>query len=202
MLKLYFPFQFGETYKISQVFGVNPQIYKRFGLKAHNGIDWATPYKTSICAIANGTVIDVGNEGWRTGYGRYIKIQHEGYQSTYGHLKLYFVQKGDQVKQNNKIGLADNTGFSTGHHLHLTIKETDASGNVLNKTNGYLGAINPLSLLNEPTNPDLISSPWAADDWLWALQNGLVNEKSLPRDHMTTERFIVLLKNYYDKFKK
>lgn len=199
-MQFFFPFEFGKTFRLSQPFGVNPQIYKRFGLKAHNGTDWACPSKTVICAIADGKVIDVGNEGWSKGYGKYVKVQHEGYQSTYAHFKSFFVKIGDSVKQGQMIGWSDNTGFSTGSHLHLTLKETDAQGNILNKNNGYFGAINPLPLLNEVPNPELIPSEWSKPFWEWALKQGIVNEKSLPREPMNTERFIVFLKNYHDKF--
>ena len=39
-----------EKYRISQAFGLNPQIYKRFGMKGHNGIDYACPQGTPVYA--------------------------------------------------------------------------------------------------------------------------------------------------------
>jgi murein DD-endopeptidase MepM/ murein hydrolase activator NlpD len=196
MLKLYFPFEFGKTFPVSQVFGVNSAVYKRFGLKAHNGVDWACPQKTTICAIAGGIVVEVGNEGWSTGYGRYVKIQHEGYQSTYGHLKLYWVKKGDVLNPWQSIGSSDNTGFSTGAHLHLTLKETDAQGNVLNRNNGYIGAINPLPLLNEVPDTNKIPSEWSEESWKWAKEKGIISDKSEPRSNITKEEFTLMLQNY------
>ena len=198
MLKLYLPFEYNKTFRVSQIFGVNPHIYKRFGLEAHNGTDWACPAKTLICAIADGQIIGVGNEGWSTGYGKYIKIQHEGYQSTYGHLKSFLVKIGDQVKQGRGLGLSDNTGFSTGAHLHLTLKETDIQGNVLNRDNGYFGAITSLPLLNMPPNPELIPSSWSKEQWDFWVKNKVLSEQSLPRATMTKEEFAVILRNYDD----
>lgn len=141
-----FPVQKGRYARISQLFGKNPAVYKRFGLSAHNGLDFADVIGTDVLAIGNGIILDVGDED-KDGYGKYIKIQHEGFQSTYGHFSQILLKKGDKVTYGQHIGEMGSTGFSTGPHLHLTLKETDHKGNVLNRNNGYKGAIDPLPFL-------------------------------------------------------
>ena len=64
-------------------------------------------------------------------------------KTIYWHLKSFPVKIGDRVKQGDTIGLADNTGFSSGTHLHLSLKQTNQNGTTVNYDNGYAGAIDP-----------------------------------------------------------
>ena len=116
---------------ITQGFGENALMYKKFGLAGHNGIDfrtrfWDTPLgHMYVVASKNGKVIELGNEG-KNGYGIFIRLEHDldgngNEQTVYGHLKKWYVKQGDYVKQGQRIGLTDNTGFSTGSHLHRRI---------------------------------------------------------------------------------
>src|SRR3972149_3051611 len=45
------------------------------------------------------------------------------FESIYGHFKQALVSLGDVVEAGQLIGLADNTGNSSGAHLHLTLKK-------------------------------------------------------------------------------
>jgi len=139
-----------KTY-ITQRFGENPQIYKRFGLKGHNGIDFRTKYPDTpqgrryIYAVKNGRVLVIKNQG-SSGYGLYIRLAHEGTEQTvYAHLARSYVNVGQVVKQGDKIGLTDNTGFSTAAHLHFGYRP-----NGFNYNNGYRGYVDPLLLLKKP----------------------------------------------------
>src|SRR5260370_31962867 len=60
---------------------------------------------------------------------------------------------GVAVKAGDLLGYADNTGLSTGDHLHFGLKpqaEAEPAGTWINvaQTNGYLGAIDPTPYLN------------------------------------------------------
>ena len=54
---------------------------------------------------------------------------------------------GQQVKQGDLLGHGDNTGWSTGSHLHFGMKLLNANGEVINRNNGYDGAVDPLKYL-------------------------------------------------------
>jgi murein DD-endopeptidase MepM/ murein hydrolase activator NlpD len=120
MIKLNSPFQNKNDFKITQGFGDNPEIYQRFGLPAHNGIDFSCKEGTKITACQSGIIINSENH---PSYGNIVKIKHDdGYFTLYCHLQRNLVIKGENVKQGDIIGLSGNTGFSTGPHLHLGLQ--------------------------------------------------------------------------------
>ncbi|WP_160319557.1 LysM peptidoglycan-binding domain-containing M23 family metallopeptidase [Herpetosiphon geysericola] len=93
----------------------------------HNGIDIANREGTPIYAIRRGTVIEAG---WCRGFGYCVKLQHDDdFTSTYGHMMSQpLVVEGQWVEGGEPIGLMGTTydaaggGYSTGPHLHLTLK--------------------------------------------------------------------------------
>jgi len=109
---------------ITQLFGVDPEFYKRFGFPGHNGIDYAISSGTSVVAAAGGTVAMVAFENG--GYGNYVKLSHvdgsKKYHTYYAHLSSASVSAGQKVKAGTVIGLSDNTGASTGPHLHFGLR--------------------------------------------------------------------------------
>src|SRR5688572_2188244 len=90
----------------------------------NGGIDWGIPTGTSIKAAQVGTVTVVRSDA--TGYGTHVRIEHtEGrvkYTTIYGHLMKANVEVGDVVNAGDVIGKSDNTGNSTGPHLHFEIR--------------------------------------------------------------------------------
>lgn len=62
----------------------------------------------------------------------------------YGHLAKSYVSKGERVLAGQRIGLTDNTGDSTGSHLHF---EYRPAGWEKNTGNGYAGAVDPLPFM-------------------------------------------------------
>ncbi len=104
----------------------------------HQGLDIAPTveaYRTSggdrdlpIIATRDGIVV-LATETI-SGYGKYIKIQHDnGMYSGYGHIKTILVSEGQAVKQGDVIAYMGNEGRSTGKHLHFEIF-TDSSTRV------------------------------------------------------------------------
>ncbi len=90
--------------------------------KMHTGVDWAGPSGTPIYAAGNGVI---EKEGWESGYGKFILIQHNnGYETAYGHMSAFArgVNEGDHVRQGQLIGFMGSTGLSTGSHLHFEIR--------------------------------------------------------------------------------
>jgi murein DD-endopeptidase MepM/ murein hydrolase activator NlpD len=89
--------------------------------KMHRGIDFGAPRGTPIMAAGNG-VVEVA--GWNGGYGRYLRIRHNGrYKTAYGHLSKFRrgIRKGKRVKQGQIVAYVGSTGRSTGPHLHYEI---------------------------------------------------------------------------------
>jgi murein DD-endopeptidase MepM/ murein hydrolase activator NlpD len=133
---------------ITQKFGERPEVYKQFGMKGHNGIDFRTRFIDSplgrryITAAKKGKVIEVGNQG-NGGYGVFIRLQHDGTEQTlYGHLKKAYVIVGEVVGTGERIGLSDNTGFSTGAHLHFSWRKDGWEKNYNNGYKGWVDCIN------------------------------------------------------------
>lgn len=90
--------------------------YKQFGMNGHNGLDFATPSGTRILAPHDGKVIESTLDA--TGYGIYVKIENSIEGSVLAHLREARVGVGDGVKEGDLIGYSDNSGNSTGPHLH------------------------------------------------------------------------------------
>ena len=117
---------------ITQLYGRNPQWYKP--LKGHEGIDLRAARDSVIRAGAAGEVIRVETNSTSGPYGVHVRIKSVHPEGTFKHIYAHFnkalVQVGDEVVAGQQIGLADNTGNSSGSHLHLTLKRegTDAAG--------------------------------------------------------------------------
>ncbi len=86
----------------------------------HSGIDISKRSGTEIMTTADGKVSDMGYTA--ENQGNYVVIDHgKGFKTRYFHLQKNLVEKGDQVKRGQVIGLVGNTGRSTGPHLHYEI---------------------------------------------------------------------------------
>ena len=133
---------FNGSYPTTQAFNDSccRASYAKFGMQGHNGIDYGLPTGTKVVAAHNGTVY-VGNEPG--GYGNYIFITGDGYESVYGHLQKPLVSTGQRVTEGQEIALSNNTGNSSGPHLHFGVRPIGH-----NRNNGFLGYIDPLPLFN------------------------------------------------------
>lgn len=136
-LKIYAKYPEGD---ITQWFGENPQLYARFDLKGHNGVDIVRPHGEMMYAIENGTVVEAKDSP--DGFGRHIRIisdakDEEGrYKEwTYGHCSKLLVKQNDKVTAGQGVALMGNTGFVVsgntpfwknnpyaGTHLHLGLR--------------------------------------------------------------------------------
>lgn len=101
----------------------------------HSGIDLAG-WKCKgwkVFSIGPGRVV---KSGWETGYGYVVIVSHdvEGqqYYSRYAHLlKKDRLKNGTLVKQKDIVGYCNNSGISTGSHLHFEVREGSYSGQTL-----------------------------------------------------------------------
>lgn len=127
-----------ESRTILQRYKANPDVYREFGLRGHEGVDIAAPYESRIFAVAAGAVERVRQDDGQHAYGNAVYIRHsDGYRTAYAHLKQVHVSEGDAVNGGDLIGLADGTGNvfprptsiapHLGSHLHLTLYLDGAS---------------------------------------------------------------------------
>lgn len=160
--ELYFPVKKPDLI-YNQRFGENgTSFYAQLGMKGHNGIDFYALDGFPIYAAHDGEVVFCGEDG-SAGLGVVIRTLEKKqygdgeafFKSIYWHIKrgTFKVKAGQLVKAGDIIAEADNTGMSTGAHLHFGIKpvmqgEADWSWFNLEQNNGFLGAIDPAPYFN------------------------------------------------------
>lgn len=140
---------FDGEYNITQIFGVNPQNYAQFGLKGHNGIDYALPNGTKVLAPHGGKIIEATLDP--AGYGLYIKIENDIEGSVLAHFREFRVGVGDMVNEGQLIAYSDNSGNSTGPHLHWGYYRFPR-----NRQNGYAGFIDQTPYLKDNSQTDAL----------------------------------------------
>jgi len=134
---------------VTQAFGANPQVYRRYGMPGHEGVDLRALTNTNVYACADGEVYEVFTDPKVHAYGIHIRIQHRaGYKTVYAHLARALVRKGEPVRAGQVIGRADSTGNSAGSHLHLSLKRDGATAR--GETNYPKDIIDPTPFLIWP----------------------------------------------------
>ena len=99
----------------------DPVYEEEFG-RRHWGIDIQAYDGEPVYATANGTVLRA-SEDHAYGMGKNIKIcTPTAWCAIYMHLDDWAVSYGEEVSAGQVLGYADNTGFSTGTHLHYQIE--------------------------------------------------------------------------------
>ena len=171
MESLLFPIKEGFDYRITQEYGNNrSNYYAKYNLLGHNGQDIGCATGTPYVAVSDATVLDLKNdvkENDHTSLGNYIRLlvsldrPNAFYEVMYGHCLSILVKQGDKVSRRDTIALGDNTGDSTGPHLHFGVRiierrtpKNGEKGNiyfgvkytVLDYDNGFGGYIDPVTL--------------------------------------------------------
>lgn len=91
----------------------------------HYAIDISAYVGQPVYAADSGVIVSAG---YSSGYGYNILINHKnGYYTRYAHLSSLNVSSGQTVEAGQTIGLAGNTGNSTGPHLHFEIRTNTGS---------------------------------------------------------------------------
>ena len=126
-------------------------LYKIFGLDGHNGWDWGAEHGEEIrwdCLDCDGMVDNLHTDS-SGGLGVSIHTEDADgiIRHLFWHLKGFACKPGQVLSTGDLIGYADNTGKSTGTHLHRGIKKGIKSkyGNVITDpayyNNGFKGAV-------------------------------------------------------------
>lgn len=110
-------------YRISSRFGyrTHPITGRR---SFHDGVDLACSSGTPIHAAANGRVV---HAGWYGPYGIAVIIDHgSGWSTLYGHCSSLACGTGQTVSAGQVVGNVGSTGYSTGPHLHYSVRKYGA----------------------------------------------------------------------------
>jgi murein DD-endopeptidase MepM/ murein hydrolase activator NlpD len=93
---------------------------QEFG-RTHWGVDVQAYHREALYATASATVAWAYHDT-RYGMGKTVKLcTPSGWCAVYMHLDEWVVSTGQDVQRGQLVGYADNTGFSTGTHLHYQI---------------------------------------------------------------------------------
>ena len=101
--------------RITSNYGLRMHPILRYS-RMHRGLDFRASSGTPIVAAADGRV---SRAGWAGGYGRQVRLEHNGGIATsYSHMSRIAVRSGSRVRRGQVIGYVGSTGLSTGPHLH------------------------------------------------------------------------------------
>lgn len=97
-------------------FAVSSGFYRN---NSHDGVDIGVPMRTPVVADGSGLV---SNAGWSgIGYGQWVKILTENFETWTGHMDSVVANVGDMVRKGQLVGYSGNsteTGATTGPHVH------------------------------------------------------------------------------------
>jgi hypothetical protein len=92
----------------------------------HPGTDYPCSTGTTVIAPAAGKVIHAGKYGWGAAYGIQVVgesvVNGRTYRWVTAHMKSVSVRPGETIKRGQRIGVSNNTGRSTGPHVHLEVR--------------------------------------------------------------------------------
>lgn len=123
--------------------------------QGHNGIDFRASIGTPIKAALSGTVQEINQGAVKyCQYGKWVLVKHDnGLTTLYAHLSSISVGKGARVETGQTIGLAGDTGYATGPHLHFTVYVSSAVQFKQYTCNSGAVAYIPIAPLNAYLNP-------------------------------------------------
>jgi murein DD-endopeptidase MepM/ murein hydrolase activator NlpD len=127
-----------------------------FAYDGHTGWDFAMGPPEKVLAAAAGTVLFAGASDDGCGAPALAAIidHGNGYRTLYWHLDSLNVRSGDPVARGAVLGVAGNTGCSTGAHLHLQTQ--------------YLGRdVDPFGWCGNAEDPWAAQPLGSSSRWLW-----------------------------------
>lgn len=139
-------------YKVTEhdKYGIRKKHYVLFKQRQHSGFDITADIGTKVYPISSGIVLCAEFDGTTTegldafndGYGNKVEILNDdGRRVVYGHLREFYVKKGERVTQQTIIGITGCSGGSRVPHLHLEIRKANTEETGLEYT------LNPLDVL-------------------------------------------------------
>lgn len=140
---------FEGIFKITYPYGIADSNYAN---GRHEGIDMGNLANPNVYSICSGAVSYAGWENinnQKQGFGMYVSIKFDvsstGYKKVFlAHLQSISVSVGQNVGPETIVGVMGSTGYSTGPHTHVEIREYDSNNNLIKKLNpaNYMGIPN------------------------------------------------------------
>lgn len=142
---------FEGTFQVTYPYGIKDNAYLS---GVHQGIDMGNPSNSNVYSINTGVVTYAGwenIENKKQGFGLYVTVKFDvtdsGYKKVfYAHLSKVNVVVNQKVSNSTILGVMGSTGFSTGPHLHVEIREYSSNGTLLKIINpaNYMGIQNKI----------------------------------------------------------
>jgi murein DD-endopeptidase MepM/ murein hydrolase activator NlpD len=135
-----------EEVSIVQPFAADPDGYQRFGLRGHNGLDFATEPGELVVAVDDGEVVELRLDP--AGYGVTVKLSHSWGESRYAHGRWLSVPI--EFELGHRVARGDRVFLAAGDHLHfgLRLRRDDGSLDYSN-ANAFGGWDDPLPCLRQ-----------------------------------------------------
>jgi murein DD-endopeptidase MepM/ murein hydrolase activator NlpD len=84
------------------------------------GVDLRAAAGDEVTSTGSGRVVFSGNDG---AYGTTVVVEHaNGLSTRYAHLLSALVHLGDEVEEGQTVGLAGQSGRTTGPHVHYEVR--------------------------------------------------------------------------------
>lgn len=170
--------------------GYNPPIgYRSIYKNAHGALDLRAKRFQPIYSSQDGIVTELVDEEVRglglgiTTTNKFYCIETDSYEHfkvRYWHNYAHKVRMGDEVHIGDLIAWADNTGYSSGDHVHFDLKPVkityNKDGSIKRTTNilqdnGYFGSVDPARYMLDKPATKLQGVKSFKDRLLWALMN-------------------------------
>ena len=103
-----------EIHYLTDCFGT-----RRRGGYTHRGLDFGTTSGSTVLTPWGGKVVWAGENG---PYGNLVVVENHGVQVWFAHNAAPLVRVGDIVQAGDPVAVSDNTGNSTGPHVHFEIR--------------------------------------------------------------------------------
>lgn len=142
--------QSGPACNYNSSYPCDQSLYAYMGWGPHKGIDIPLETGTEIYASADGKVVRL-SDSVSQGIGVILRHSEINLETVYWHNKENLVYLGQSVKKGDLIALSDNTGLSTGPHIHFETRNLDNLGN-------FVSYADPLTLIsfNDMTQEEVI----------------------------------------------
>ncbi|MEG1705290.1 MAG: M23 family metallopeptidase [Clostridia bacterium] len=140
---------FEGIFKVTYPYGV---VDNNYASGRHDGIDMGNSQNPNVYSIIDGIVSYAGWENinnTKQGFGLYVSIKfdsnNKGFKKVFfAHLNEIKCSVNQAVNPATIIGVMGNTGFTTGPHTHVEIREYNSNGKLIKKLNpaNYMGIPN------------------------------------------------------------